>query len=122
MVNMRSKLRKAGKQLIAKGLTRPVVLTRVTTGARDPANLTAGRTQTTTTIACRGFETSWSKQFISGTEVVAGDRFVVLLGVSLGSVVPKIGDSITIGGVTAPIVAMPARDDAQAAYVCMVRG
>lgn len=120
-MNMRAKLRAAAKKLDAAGLTRPCVLTRVTLGDRDPENLTAGRTKTTTTIPCKGFETSWSKQFIAGTEVVAGDRFVALLGYSLGSVVPKVGDSITIGSVTAPIVAIASRDDAQAAYVCMVR-
>lgn len=122
MVNMRAKLRAAGKKLTNAGLARPAVLTRIVYGARDPANLTAGRTQSTVTVPCKGFETTWSKQFIAGTEVVAGDRFVALLGYSLGAVVPAVGDSITIGGVTQPIVAISSRDDAMAAYVCLVRG
>lgn len=120
-MNARAKLRQAGKLLIKAGLTRPVVLTRVTNGIRDPNALTAGPTQTTTTVRCKGFETTWSKQFIDGTLVVAGDRFVALVGVSLGAVVPKVGDRITIGSVTAPIIAISSRDDAAAAYVCLVR-
>lgn len=119
-MNARKAIRKAGKQLTRVKLARSAVLTKVTYGARDSDNLAAGRAQTTTDYACKGFETTWSKQFIAGTQVVAGDRFVALLGYSL-SVVPAVGDSITIGGVTAPIVAVSSRDDAVAAYVCLVR-
>lgn len=120
MVNARRALKRAGRLLTQAGLTRPAVLTRITYGARDPDNVTGGQAKTSTTYPCKGFETTWTKQFIGGVEVAAGDRFVALLGYSLGTV-PKIGDTITIGGVTAPVIAISARDDAQAAYVCLVR-
>jgi hypothetical protein len=121
MVNARKALKAAGKLLTKVKLTRSVVLTRITYGARNSSDLTAGQAKTSTTYPCKGFETSWSKRFIGGVEVAAGDRFVALLGYSL-AVTPKIGDTITIGGVTAPVIAISSRDDAQAAYVCLVRG
>lgn len=119
-MNARRALKAAGKLLTKAKLTRAVVLTRITYGARDSGNLTGGQAKTSTTYPCKGFETSWSKQFIGGVEVAAGDRFVALLGYSLATV-PKIGDTITIGGVTAPVIAIGSRDDAAAAYVCLVR-
>lgn len=119
-MNARQKLKAAGKLLTKAKLTRPVVLTRITYGARNPSDLTSGQAKTSTTYPCKGFETTWTKQFIGGVEVEVGDRFVALLGYSLGTV-PKIGDTITIGGVTGPVIAIGSRDDAAAAYVCLVR-
>lgn len=120
MVNARKALKAAGKLLAKAGVTRPATLTRITYGARNSGDLTSGQAKTSTTYPCKGFETSWTRRFIGGVEVAAGDRFVALLGYSLATV-PKIGDTITIGGVTGPVIAISSRDDAQAAYVCLVR-
>lgn len=96
-------------------------LVSITTGAPDPANLTAGPTITETLVPCRGYVSTWKQERFQGTEVRSGDRLVKLIAQSLGSTVPKINDKITIEGVTGRVIAVD-RDGASAQWMCLVRG
>ena len=98
----------------------------VTAGDRDPDDLAAGTNPTTTSYSCKALVTDYSPHEL-GDLVVAGDRKVQILARSLaaGTVRPKPGDQVTIGGVTYDIV--PERgavthDPAVAVYECRVRG
>lgn len=109
-----------GKGLAAAGLLRVAILTIVTQGGRDPENLSAGRTLTETTKICKGLVVQWSKEYGFSSDVVVSDRIVLLTGKHLGSVVPKVGDKITIEGVTSRIIEV-GRDAASATYLCATR-
>lgn len=109
-----------GKGPVNAGLTRAATLVVITTGSRDPLNLSAGKTLTEENVGCRGLVIRWNKKRLNATDVVAGDRVVMLIGKSLRAVVPKIGDKITIESVTSRIIDIE-RDAASATYSCLTR-
>jgi len=121
MADTLGKIRKeVGKGLIKAGLTRVAILIRITRGDRDPVNLSAGPVLSESSLACRGIVVVWKRARLNATEVNVGDRVVKLIGLSLGSVVPKIGDKITIEGCTSRIVDIE-RDPAGATFDCLTR-
>ena len=60
------------------------------------------------------------RELLGASTVQVGDRVVLLLGGSLGSSVPKVGDQITIEGVTSRVIDVE-RDPAAATYACLTR-
>lgn len=99
----------------------PATLHKVSNGARDPLDPTAGPTETETDYACRGFIDSQDQENIDGTLVRAGDRVVTLLGASIeGGQVPSTEDRVTIEGTKYTIVTVD-RDPASATYILTVR-
>lgn len=99
------------------------------TGARDPAELTAGRTTfdvseaETTAWSCKGFVDHYRDGQIDGTLIQRGDRKIVLLGKSLpDDIDPEPGMLITIEGAQWRIIEGGVmRDPAGATFTCQVR-
>lgn len=121
MADNLAKIRKeVAKGLQRAGLTRAATLVQVSRGSRDPSSLSAGPVTSETTVACRGLVIVWRKQRLGGTDVVAGDRVVMLLGLTLGDIEPKIGDKITIESKTSRIIDIE-RDPAAATFSCLTR-
>ena len=96
-----------------------VTLIRATGGSRTSANLTEKK-QTTSTVTGKGFVDDYDARLIDGTIIKRGDRKVVILGDSLGGVVPVPNDQTTIEGETKTIINVT-RDPAGATYECQVR-
>lgn len=118
--NLKLIRKEVGRQLVRAGMTRSATLIVVTQGARDPSNLSAGRTLTETSVPCRGLVITWKKQYLNATLIEAGDRVVLLTGLSLKTTVPKPSDKISIEGVTSRIIDVD-RDPAHATYACLTR-
>lgn len=100
-----------------------LTLIKVTSGTRTGGQLSAGTNPTTANTAGKGFIEDYSERQIDGTTVKRGDRRVVIIGNSLssGSVIPAVGDQVTIEGATYEVVNIM-RDPAAATYTCQVRG
>lgn len=113
--------RRFARAMRAAKATKPATLTVVTMGARSSTNITAGRAVTETAVRCRGLVVSWKGSRFLGTEVQAGDRVVHLIATTLKGNTPKIGDKITIEGVTSRVIVLD-RDGAAAVWMCLVRG
>lgn len=100
-----------------------VTIAAIQWGARNPANLSAGRTQTPRTITgVKGFWDDYRPSEIDGTTIMAKDRRAVLLGDTLPpGYVPQKGDTITVhetlGDVSLPVIGLESRDAAAAHYV-----
>jgi hypothetical protein len=94
----------------------------VTPGARTVGNLTAGTNPTEASTACKGFITSQGLRNKVGTLVEDGIKTIVLIGdtISDGTVVPEVGDKVTIEGATYRVEAVD-RDPAAAAYTLATR-
>lgn len=101
----------------------PVTVTRYTEGARDPANLTAGRPKTPATVeGIDGFWEDFTGQPPPGVELEVGDRKAVLIGDSIpAGGHPLKNDAITIEGQTLFMVQLVSRDPASAVYVYQCR-
>lgn len=112
--------RLVGKELKKAGMTLPATLVVVTPGTRTAGSLTAGTNPTETSVTCRGLVITWKRALLGATLVQTGDRVVMLFGAFLGASVPKVGDKITIEGVTSRILDID-RDPASAAYSCLTR-
>lgn len=96
-------------------------LRKVSQGARDPSDPTAGRSPTTSDYAAKGFIDSQDRRKFDGTLVDDGTKTVVLLGASIeGSQVPTPSDRIIIEGTEYNIVNVD-RDPASATYTLTVR-
>jgi hypothetical protein len=109
----------AGKLNKAMGsLLFDVVLTKRTSSLRSQ-NLTAGIDTIERQYTGRGFVEDYTEDQIDGTRVQVGDRKITILGASI-TVVPEIGDSLTIEGATYIIVHIR-RDPAGATYECQSR-
>jgi hypothetical protein len=102
------------------GYCKAATLHVVTKGVRDPGNLTGGTNPTVVEVPCKGLVVSWNRERLGGTLVQASDRVVRLLATTLRGEVPKVGDRVTIEGVTAPVLSV-ARGPAGASYLCMLR-
>lgn len=109
-----------GAGLINGGMTKPATLTVYIAGTRTAGALAGGTNPTSTTVACRGAVRDWRRKMLGATVVQATDRVVSLVGASLGSTAPKVGDQITIEGRTGRIVDVT-RGAAAALYLCLVR-
>jgi hypothetical protein len=99
----------------------PATLTKVTQGARDVNDPTAGPTESTTDYSARGFIDNQDRRNLDGTLVDDGTKVVVLLGESIsGGVVPTPADRVTIEGTLYSIENVD-RDPASATYPMTVR-
>lgn len=101
-------------------LDKPATLIVVTNGTPTDGALSAGSNPTETSVRCRGLVKTWKRVMLGGTLVQAGDRVALLLGATLGAAAPKIGDKITIEGVTSRVIDIE-RDPASATYACLTR-
>lgn len=110
---------------------RPMILTKVTQGARNPVALADGTQPTKTPYPCKGFEEakrSGYQQFWQNAQTNNTTRAkylrISILGATLPpGVEPMAGDLITSKGVEYTITADGVeRDPVGAMYVCTVRG
>lgn len=104
----------------------PVTITKEILGARDPANLTAGRAKTYETHSCVGFWEDFTGTPPPGVVVELNDRKAVLIGDSIpAGGVPARNDLITIEEAAGPsslyAVKLISRDPAAAVYVYQCR-
>jgi hypothetical protein len=110
----------AGKINQAMGkLLFDVTLTRKTKAER-PENLTQGVHYTEKNYTGKGFVDDYKDSEIDGTNIKQGDRKVVILGASI-TVVPTVGDTVTVEGETRTITGPVKRDPAGATYECQSR-
>lgn len=110
-----------GNGMKAAGMTRAATLTVITPGTRTPGALSAGTNPTEADAAARGIVVRWRRLMLNATTVQATDRVVLLFGSTIaGGATPKVGDKITIEGVTSRIVDIE-RDPAAATYTCLTR-
>jgi len=94
---------------VAKGLSQAKLLESatlivVTPGTRTPGAVSAGTQPTETAVSCQGMVETERVDRVGETEVTKQDRVVKLVGYSLGNVVPKPNDRVTIAGVTSRVV------------------
>ena len=92
-------------------------LNSIVAGTRTPGSLTSGTQPTTTSYACKGFMDSKNRKERGGQLVDNGDVIIFLIGntISGGSVVPKLGDTVTIESRTYRVGNLD-RDPAAATY------
>ena len=100
-----------------------VTVTRYTSGARDPDNLTGGRTRTPATVeGIKGFWEDFTGTPPPGVTLELNDRKAVLLGDTIpAGGDPKRNDAITIEGQTLYAVKLLSRDPASAVFVYLCR-
>lgn len=118
--NLKTIRNAVGRGLTQAGLTRKATLIVVTQGTRDPQALSAGRNPTEESVSCRGLVIRWNRKRLNATDVQAQDRVVLLVGKSLGTKEPKVGDRIAIEAKTSRIVDIE-RDPAAATFACLTR-
>lgn len=94
-------------------------LIRVTRGSRTDGSLTSGPSATETSYSFKGFYEEYRDGTVDGVLIKNGDRKVMLLAASC-SVVPSVGDKVTLDGETRLIVDIKT-DPAKATYSCQVR-
>lgn len=101
----------------------PGTLTKVTPGTRDPAALAGGTRPSSRSYQFSGIVEDYRDSQIDGTNIVRGDRRVLILAGTLQrGIRPEGSDKVKIEGVEYYIVGVPARDPATATYSCQVRG
>lgn len=93
-----------------------------TDGVRDENNLTGGPAQTENTITCTGIWSAFSTRDIDEQVVLTGDRKAMLIGDTIGDVIPKVGDKVVMDGDTMYIVRLLESDPARATYTYQCRG
>lgn len=103
------------------GMYKSATLTRVTPGARTVGELAGGTNPTESAQTCEGFLSSSRRLKVGATLIEQHDRVAVLLGDSLGGVIPRTGDKVTIESKTQRIVDIE-RDAASATYTVLLRG
>lgn len=93
------------------------------TGARDPANLAAGRAKgAETNHTAKGFIADFSPSSVDGDRIKPGDRKGIILGDTIErGAVPKDGDGFTAEGVRYFIHRVLSRDPAAATYTLQLR-
>ena len=113
--------KQVGKALKSAGMAKAATLIVVTKGTRTPGDLAAGTNPTEASVDARGLVITWKRALLGATAVQVSDRVVMLLGAMIaGGAVPKVGDKITIEGVTGRILDVE-RDAASATYSCLTR-
>lgn len=101
-------------------MDKPATLVVVTPGIRTVGRTGGGTNPTEVDVSCRGFVKQWKRQQLNATIVQVGDRVASLFGASLKGKVPKVGDKVTIEGITSRIIDIE-RDPAGALYHCLAR-
>jgi len=93
--------------------------TRITKGARDPNNLSAGKTTSSTVVhTFEGYIEDVDAVYKGDSLVRDAGLQVAILGASVSPrVVPKIGDTVTIDGQTVKLTKLLERDPASALYL-----
>lgn len=100
----------------------PMTLTRLTSGARDPDDPSAGTNPSETDHACRGIVEDYTDSQYDGTIVKRGDRKALILGDTIqGGAVPQPSDRVTAEGRVYDVIGVK-RDPDAATYTCQVRG
>lgn len=100
----------------------PVQITRMISGARDPADLTAGRARTPQTFAARGVWEDLPRTPPPGVTFELNDRIALLIGDTIEEGgVPQRNDAIQIEGLKLWVVQLIERDPAAAAYRYLCR-
>lgn len=103
------------------GLTKPATLHVTSPGTRAIGSLTSGTSPTYTAQPARGLVTQWRRERLGATLVQASDRVILLLGATLAGIEPKVGDAVTIEGVTTRVLDVD-RDPAGATFTMLTRG
>lgn len=97
-------------------------LIKVTSGARDAADPSAGTSPTEASHACRGILEDYRDGQYDETIIKRGDRKALILGDTLPTgVVPEPSDKVTAEGRGFVIVGVT-RDPDGATYTCQLRG
>lgn len=97
------------------------VLIQNTSGSRTAGSLTGGVAVSQTEFAFEGIIDDYNENLIDGTSILQGDRKILIVGGTVDSlVVPKVGDSISMEGLTYNIINIK-RDPAAATYSCQAR-
>ncbi len=110
-----------GPALDGAGMSKPATLIVVTAGTRTAGSLSGGTNPTSANYTAKGLVAPWKRERLNATLVQSTDRVVMLYAALIeGGVVPKIGDKITIEGLTSTIVDID-RDSAAATYSCLTR-
>lgn len=91
-----------------------------TYGDRDPENPGLGIPRVEVSTACKGVLTFYDDKDIDGTLVKRGDRLVLLIGETLGGVVPVEENDVTIEGRRYHVIEVR-RDPAAATFSLQVR-
>lgn len=100
----------------------PITLQKMKSGARDPAEPSAGATLTTTSYPCRGILDSYRDSQYDDTIIKRGDRKALILGDSLPSgIIPEPSDKVVAEGRVYNVVGAD-RDPDAATYTCQLRG
>ena len=100
-----------------------VTLIKVTSGTRDPSNITGGlRPTEAPQLVCKGFIENKTERRIGDTIVSQGGEFVSILGASIPdqTVVPEANDKVIVENTTYRIIEITQRDPAAALYVMRV--
>jgi len=112
-----------GKDLLA------ATLTTYAPGARNPANLSAGRQPVIYAGEARGYWEDFTPRQVDGERILSDDRKAVLLGGTIkgarpgnkGGPIPQTDDVITMDGVSLRVVRRLSRDPAGATYTFQCR-
>jgi len=100
----------------------PLTLIKVTSGARNPAEPSAGTTLTEANHPGRGILDSYRDSQYDDTIIKRGDRKALILGDSLpAGVIPVPSDKLVIEGREYNVIGVE-RDPDAATYTCQVRG
>lgn len=110
-----------GKEIPKAGLTRNAVLTREVEGVATAGEETSGTNPGEETHRCKGLDGSYKEKAIDGTQILRGDRRLLIVGDSLpDGFQPAVDDRIAIGGRDYSVMHV-GYDPAEAAYVCQGR-
>lgn len=105
-----------------KGQLNNAVITVYSHGERDQNNLTGGKQLNPVDINCEGIWTDFSSRDIDEQIVLTGDRKAMIIGNTLGGVLPKAGDRVVMDNETMHIVRLLDSDPARATYTFQCRG
>lgn len=117
-VNLPKILNQAMGKLVRQGK-----LVKITAGARDPNDLTAGQVSSKKNYPVNGFFDEFKLTDNPDNEAQIGNKKIVLFGGSLpAGIVPELNDLIVMENQTYIIDGPVTRDPAAATYTCEVRG
>ncbi len=102
------------------GVPYSVTVTRTTPGEPDPSTPWIPGTPVVTEHEARGWVDAWVGDEIDGTSILRTDAKIIVLLTSL-AIVPAVGDSITAGGQTYPVIVNVAIDPAGATATVQAR-
>lgn len=97
-----------------------VTLTKITAGNRTPTNLPGGTNPSSRNYTGRGYVADYSTSQIDGTQIVRGDKMLVIYASTIGAA-PEPGDRVRVDGTLYAVIGVDDLDPAGARYVCQVR-